>query len=151
MDLPPSVLAAVSPLQLGPLDAFLAAFCIVVVASLVVFILVAVWVYRDAESRGMSGGLWVVLLIVGSLFSFIGGLIVLIIYLIVRSEHPVGMAAYPGYPPPYAPPAYPTAPAPPPPAGPIPPPAAPSGGTCRACGAPLPPNATFCVRCGTRV
>lgn len=46
---------------------------------LAIWIAVIVWVYRDAESRGMSGVLWALLV-------FIGNLIGLLIYLIVRSE-----------------------------------------------------------------
>lgn len=48
---------------------------------LVVAILLAVWVYRDAEARDMDGVLW---LIVVLLTNVIG----LIIYLIVRADHP---------------------------------------------------------------
>lgn len=40
---------------------------------------VTVWVYRDAESRGMNGALWAIL-------TFFGNIIGLIIYLIVRSQ-----------------------------------------------------------------
>jgi endogenous inhibitor of DNA gyrase (YacG/DUF329 family) len=43
------------------------------------WILLAVWVYRDAESRGMSGVLWALLVLIGN---FVG----ILIYLIVRSE-----------------------------------------------------------------
>lgn len=132
-----------SPFQLGPFDALLGALCLVIVASLVVFVLVAVWVYRDAESRGMSGALWVVLLVLASLFfAFIGGLVVLVIYLIVRAEHPMMYAvpAYPGYPPPMMAP-----PAPPPPVG-----GSAAFTTCRNCGAPLAPGMVFCGRCGAR-
>lgn len=44
------------------------------------WILVIVWVYRDAERRGMNGILWALLV-------FIGNLIGLLIYLIVRSDN----------------------------------------------------------------
>jgi hypothetical protein len=149
-----SNLLGASPFQFGAFDAVLGALCFVIIASLVVFILVAVWVYRDAESRGMSGMLWLVLLILASLFfAFIGGLIVLVIYLIVRAEHPPRYmaAAYPGYPPPMAPPPG-TAPPPPGPFAPPPAYAATAGAaTCRNCGSPLSPGATFCGRCGARV
>jgi len=40
---------------------------------------VIIWVYRDAEKRGMSGLLWALLV-------FIGSIVGLIIYLIVRTE-----------------------------------------------------------------
>lgn len=46
---------------------------------LVLWIAVILWIYRDAESRGMNGLLWALLV-------FIGNLIALIVYLIVRSE-----------------------------------------------------------------
>jgi hypothetical protein len=46
---------------------------------LALWIFVLVWVYRDAESRGRSGILWALLV-------FIGNVIGLIIYLIVRNE-----------------------------------------------------------------
>jgi zinc-ribbon domain len=109
--------------------------------------------YRDAESRGMSAGLWVVVLILASLFfSFVGGIIVLIIYLIIRSEHPVG--GYPvgyGPPPGYYPYPQPQPAAPPPPAG-----TAGMAGSglprnCRNCGTPLNPGAAFCPYCGAKV
>ena len=137
-----------SVFQIPFIDTIFGLLCALAVAAVVVFIIVAVWMYRDAESRGMSGGLWVVLLLVASFFaSFIGGIIVLVIYLVVRNDHPVGYGrytgypGYPGYPPPYSQPAY------PPPA----PPAAPAGGAvCRNCGAPLDPGGSFCVRCGAK-
>jgi len=48
-------------------------------AMLAIWILVIVWVYRDAERRGMNGVLWALLV-------FIGNLIGLLIYLLVRSD-----------------------------------------------------------------
>lgn len=45
----------------------------------VIWLFVVVWVYRDAERRGMSGVLWALLVLVGN---FIG----LLIYLIVRND-----------------------------------------------------------------
>ena len=46
---------------------------------LILWIAVVVWVYRDAEERGMNGVLW-------GLLVFIGSIIGLLIYLIVRSD-----------------------------------------------------------------
>ena len=46
---------------------------------LIIWIFVIVWVYRDAASRGMHGILW-------GLLVFIGNIIGLLIYLIVRSD-----------------------------------------------------------------
>jgi len=48
----------------------------------IVAILIAVWVYRDAEKRGESGVLWLIIVL-------ITGIIGLIIWLIVRSDKPV--------------------------------------------------------------
>jgi len=45
----------------------------------VLWIFVLVWVYRDAERRGMNGLLWALLVLIGNVIG-------LIIYLIVRSE-----------------------------------------------------------------
>ncbi len=52
---------------------------VVTLALLVLWIFVIVWVYRDAERRGMNGVLWALLV-------FIGNLIGLLIYLIVRAD-----------------------------------------------------------------
>jgi len=46
---------------------------------LIIWIFVIVWVYRDAERRGMNGILW-------GLLVFIGNIIGLLIYLILRSD-----------------------------------------------------------------
>jgi hypothetical protein len=50
---------------------------------LILGLLLCVWVYRDAQSRGMSGLFWVLLMLVGSFF-WLGWLVVLIIYIIIR-------------------------------------------------------------------
>ena len=59
--------------------AALVIFCVVI--WLVIAILIAIWVYRDAEKRGESGVLWLIIVI---LTSIIG----LIIWLVVRP--PIG-------------------------------------------------------------
>src|SRR3989442_10787072 len=71
---------------------FASSLCIAIIAGLVLSILIAIWVYRDAESRGMNGVLWLIVVL-------IAGLIGLIIYLVVRSDHPVRPPGY--YPAPY--------------------------------------------------
>jgi zinc ribbon protein len=148
------LVVSLTPLQIFFDLPFFWLFCAFSVAAVIVFILVALWVYRDAESRGMSAGLWVVALILASLFfTFVGGLVVLILYLIIRTEHPMG-----GYPVGYAPPPgyyqYP----PPQPMGPAPPPAGVVGipglelpRNCRNCGTRLNPGAAFCPYCGAKV
>lgn len=127
--------------------AFGGVLCAILIGSLVLWLIFGIWVYKDAETRGMSGVLWLLVVLVA-------GLIGIIIYFVVRSSHPVrppgGMwapPAYATYPPPgYAPPpAFGTPPAP------QVPPLAPSGATCKDCGAALSVGATFCARCGTKV
>ena len=51
------------------------------VAFLVLWGAVLIWVYRDAEMRGMSGILWVLLILIANVVG-------LLIYAIVRSETP---------------------------------------------------------------
>ena len=48
-------------------------------ALLIIWIFVIVWVYRDAERRGMNGVLWAPLVLIGNIIG-------LLIYLIVRSD-----------------------------------------------------------------
>jgi putative flippase GtrA len=55
--------------------------CAIYIAILIIFIMVAIWVYRDAESKGQSGVLWLIVVLVGSIIG-------LIVYLIVRSGWP---------------------------------------------------------------
>jgi len=56
---------------------FLSLFCAIAVLVLVLSILLGVWVYRDAEKRGMSGVLWLLVVL-------IAGIIGLVIYFVVR-------------------------------------------------------------------
>jgi len=53
--------------------------CLIPLLWLIISILLCVWVYRDAESRGMSGPLWLIIVI-------LTGIIGLIIYLLVRKD-----------------------------------------------------------------
>jgi hypothetical protein len=55
---------------------------LLILGLIAVWILLAVWVYRDAKKRGMEATLWLLLVL---LTGFIG----LIVYLIVRREHPI--------------------------------------------------------------
>jgi len=110
-------------------------FCVVWLVLFVIAILIAIWVYRDAESRGMSGVLWLIVVL-------IGGIIGLIIYLIVRKDK---VAGYPGQPYQYQaqyqpPPAYQAPAQQPPPAQ-----------FCANCGSRLSPGARNCPNCGAPV
>jgi RNA polymerase subunit RPABC4/transcription elongation factor Spt4 len=53
-----------------------------VLAALLVWIAITVWVYKDAEKRGMSGALW-------ALVVFFAHLIGLLVYFLIRTDHPV--------------------------------------------------------------
>jgi RNA polymerase subunit RPABC4/transcription elongation factor Spt4 len=56
---------------------------------LIIAILACIWIYKDAEKRSKSGAIWVILLIVASLFgSFIGFIIVIVVWLAIRP--PIG-------------------------------------------------------------
>jgi len=80
--------------------------CMIVLIPFIIGLVIAIWVYKDAKKRNMSGGLWLIIVI---LFSLLG----LIIYLIVRRGHPEQPAMpppgqyppqQPGYPPQQPPP-----------------------------------------------
>ena len=55
-------------------------FMVLPLLLVIMWIWAIVWVYRDAEKRGMSGALWALLV-------FVGSIIGLIIYLIIRNEN----------------------------------------------------------------
>ena len=83
-------------------------------ALFIIWILVIVWVYRDAERRGMNGVLWALLV-------FIGNLIGLLIYLIVRTDSlPVSKSPPTVY-------------------------------SCPNCKEPVSSNFVFCPNCGVRL
>ncbi len=84
-------------------------------AMLAIWIAILIWVYRDAEKRGMNGAIWV---LVAIFLHLIG----LLIYFIVRSDHPVKSG--------------PAAPAP----------AAANG--CPKCGKPIDRDHAYCPACG---
>ncbi|MFQ6037708.1 MAG: zinc ribbon domain-containing protein [Candidatus Aminicenantales bacterium] len=67
--------------EFGPYGFFrFTSFSLFTLTLLVIWVFVIVWVYRDAERRGMNGVLWALLV-------FIGNLVGLLIYLIVRSNN----------------------------------------------------------------
>ena len=62
--------------------------CLIPLIWFIIAILLCIWVYRDAERRGMNGVLWLIIVL-------IAGLIGLIIYLIVRKDKSTGGAPPP--------------------------------------------------------
>lgn len=63
--------------SLAPLAFFTGAMCIIPIIMIIIGIVLAVWVYKDAEKRGSSGVLWLLIVLVT-------GIIGLIIWLVVR-------------------------------------------------------------------
>lgn len=55
--------------------------CILPIIAIIISILIAIWVYKDAEKRGSSGALWLIIVI-------LTGIIGLIIWLVIRP--PIG-------------------------------------------------------------
>src|SRR5437879_1648350 len=130
------------------------AICGLLCGFFVLWIFIGVLVYRDAEGRGMSGIGWFFVV-------FLFGLIGIIIYLVVRKDRvtyygPPAWGYSPSYtyryppPPTQAPPPLTTAnaPAAPPP---IPPTGVVVGRSCPTCEANVPPGASYCPNCGTRM
>ena len=64
---------------------------IIIIIPLIIAILICIWIYKDAESRGKSGALWVILLILATLlFNIIGLIVICIIWLAVRPPPAIG-------------------------------------------------------------
>lgn len=53
--------------------------CLIPVIFFIIAIFIAVWVYKDAEKRGKSGALWLIIVL-------ITGIIGLIVWLLVRPD-----------------------------------------------------------------
>jgi len=99
---------------------FTGALCIIPVLMFIIWIVLAVWVYKDAERRGSSGALWLIIVI-------ITGIIGLIIWLIVRPPEG-GRKATTGATPP--------------------PPPTSTERRCPSCGRAIPNDARVCPYCG---
>lgn len=57
------------------------AMCIIPIIAIIICIVLAIWVYKDAQKRGSSGALWLIIVL-------LTGIIGLIIWLVVRP--PIG-------------------------------------------------------------
>jgi hypothetical protein len=108
-----------------------------------VIVWVLFWVHKDAQSRGMNGVLWVLLVF---FLHFIG----LVIYLLVRSGYPVQKPTTPAVPP-ATPPPQPTAPPIAPSAAPPAPPVPSAPAACAKCGHSVQPGWVACPHCGERL
>lgn len=63
----------------------LALCCVFFLIPLIIAILICIWIYKDAEKRGKQGILWVLLLIVATIFfNILGLIVVIVIWLLVR-------------------------------------------------------------------
>ena len=85
--LAPNVSAQMEPAFFGGL------ICTIYIVMIIIVIFLGIWVYRDAESRGQNGAIWLLVVL-------IGGLLGLIIYFVVRSGWPQHPPAYQYGPPP---------------------------------------------------
>jgi len=65
--------------SIEPYGWLLGAFCFIPIVWFIISILLCIWVYKDAESRGMNAVMWLIVVL-------IGGIIGVIIYLVVRKE-----------------------------------------------------------------
>lgn len=101
-------------IHIGPMGIRLSSFSVMSFLLMALWIAVIVWVYRDAERRGMNGILWALLV-------FIGNLIGLLIYLIVRNDVVTSPAT------------------------------SVSAQSCPQCQKPVSPNFEFCPHCGARM
>ncbi len=69
-----------TPIPIGQLEWLgLGLICLIPIIWFIIGILLCIWVYRDAESRGMSGVLWLIVVL-------LTGIVGLIIYLVVRKD-----------------------------------------------------------------
>ncbi len=59
-----------------------AVILVIIIVIFIVMIKVGIWVYREANRRGMDGTLWLIALFLGNVMAFI-------IFYIVRKDHPV--------------------------------------------------------------
>jgi hypothetical protein len=91
-----------------------------VAAALIFWLVVIIWVYRDAEKHGLSGPLWAVIV-------FFVHVVGLLIYLLVRSDHPIPAPA------------------------PAPAPQAAPPRTCPKCGRTVEPSHAYCPFCGRKL
>ena len=64
-----------------PMLFFTGTYLIAIVIGFALNIAICIWVYRDAESRGMNGVMWLLVVL-------ISGCIGCIIYLIIRKDNP---------------------------------------------------------------
>ena len=61
--------------------------CVFFLIPLIIAVLLCIWIYKDAERRGKQGVLWVLLLILATIFfNIIGLIIVIVVWLAVRPK-----------------------------------------------------------------
>jgi hypothetical protein len=116
---------------------FSGAICGIIILFFVIWILICVWIYRDAESRGMSGALWLIIVLIASLLG-------LIIYFIVREDKKSRYPQQAQYGQPPAQRGY------PPPQQPYQPATHTGARFCKNCGAGIQSSTRFCPNCGQR-
>ena len=73
-------------LQYGDLGFVFGAYLFFMVFVLAIDVGIAVWVYRDAQSRGMDATIWLLVVI-------LGGCVGCIVYIIISKEYPARESA----------------------------------------------------------
>jgi len=62
---------------------------LVFISPLIIGVILAIWIYKDANKRGKEGIIWAIILVLVTLFlSFIGLIIILVVWLAIRP--PIG-------------------------------------------------------------
>ncbi len=62
---------------------------IVILLPIIIAVIAAIWIYKDANKRGKEGIVWAIILVLVTLFlSFIGLIIILVVWLAIRP--PIG-------------------------------------------------------------
>ena len=83
-------MSPLAPLQLEPFAVFgglFLLFLLILVVSVVIAAGASYWVYTDAQRRGRDDAtLWAVATLGGFLFAGVGGIAVLVVYLLVRED-----------------------------------------------------------------
>lgn len=75
------------PMQTQSIVMFGVLWISVIIAIYLFGLLLCIWVYRDAQKRGMNGALWLIIVLLGNIVG-------LIIYLIVREPYSTFTSSY---------------------------------------------------------
>ncbi len=72
--------------QYGDLNSFVGFYFFFMIVVLAINVGIVIWVYRDAESRGMDATIWLLVVL-------LGGCVGCIVYIIISKDYPVRTSA----------------------------------------------------------